>query len=322
MKKEDSLSLTRQVVISLRMLRTAWRIRAGAMGMFFVGVLLEISGFVVSLYATSRLGALLAAFITSGETAGIWFWLWVDIASGAIIAFGFFLMSYTRQLLYFAYVRWSINTFLQTLCRLDLPDYYDEDVRNQINKISSGYIWQLPNLSDANLDLLYGILRFISITVIVSQITWWLVPVIALFLIPSLLAERRLALLKWFVWDAKGDQQHVFWGLNWILRQAKGQMELRSSQATQYVLNMIDHMNKDFYNEQEKRYRHASRFVISTKILESGGMAVGLIVVLRQFLARTISLDRYFFLSGGLLRIGGALNNIGSLGIAGGCHKI
>ncbi len=310
MKEVNSLSLKRQVVISLRMLRIAWQIRAGAMGGFFVGVLLEIGGFVASLYATSRLGALLAAFITSGQTAGIWLWLWLDVAAGAVAAFGFFLMSYTRQLLYFAYVRWSINTFLETLCRLDLPDYYVEDIRNQINKLSSGYIWQLPNLSDANLDLLYGILRFVSITIIVSQITWWLVPVIALFLIPTLLAERRLALLQWFVWDAKGDQRHVFWGLDWILRQAKGQMELRSSQATQYVLNKVDHMNEDFYSEQEKKYRHASRYVMSTKILEAVGTAVGLIVVLRQFLARTISLDRYFFLSGGLLRIGGALNNI------------
>jgi ATP-binding cassette, subfamily B, bacterial len=310
MKEEESLSLKRQVVISLRMLRTAWQIRAVAMGLFFVGVLLEIGGFVASLYATSQLGALLAAFLTSGETAGIWLWLWLDIASGAVMAFGFFLMSYTKQLLYFAFVRWSTNTFLQTLCRLDLPDYYVEDIRNQMNKLGSGYIWQLPNLSEANLDLMYGILRFLSITVIVSQITWWLVPVIALFLIPTLLAERRLALLQWFVWDAKGDQRHIFWGLNWILRQAKGQMELRSSQATQYVLNKIDHMNEDFYSEQEKRYQHASRYVMSTKILEAGGTAVGLIVVLRQFLARTISLDRYFFLSGGLLRIGGALNNI------------
>ncbi len=193
---------------------------------------------------------------------------------------------------------------------MDLANFYDAEMRNQLNRVAGSYIWQMPNLTEICLDLLYGLLRFLAITAVVAQITWWIVPLIALFLIPTLIGESRLAKMQWFVWDSKGDFRHIFWGLEYTVRQAKGQMELRSSQAARFVLNKIDRMNFEFYHEQENKFRHASRLLIPTKILEVAGTAIGSIVVLRQFLLHSISLERYFFLSGALLRIGGALNSI------------
>lgn len=308
--RTGNMTFRRYIALSTRMLSIAWHVRSGALIGFFAGALLEISGMVISIYATAKLGALLAVFVSTGQSAGIWLWLWIDITAAVLTAIGFFAMSYARRLLYFAFVRWTTNTFLATLCTIDLPDYYDDRTRNQINKVSGAYTWTLPQLSETILDLLYGILRFIAITVLVSQITWWLVPLIAIFLIPTLLAENRLAKVQWFVWDDKGDQRHVFWGLDWILRQAKGQMELRGTQASGYVLRKVDGLNQTFYRSQEKKYRQASQLLLPTRVIEVAGTAIGSIALLRQFLSRAISLERYFFLSGALLRIGGALNNI------------
>lgn len=265
---------------------------------------------ILAIYASAKLAALLARFITTGDTSYIWFWLWVDIVALAISGLGFLTMSYFKRMLYFAFVRWSINNFLRALSYLDIQNYYETKIRNQINKIGGAYIWQMPNLSDACLDLIYGILRFLAITAVVSQITWWLVPLIAVFLIPTLLGESRLAKMQWFVWDSKGDFRHIFWGLENIIKQAKGQMELRSLQARNFALNKIDSMNAEFYNEQEKKYKQASRLLVPTKLLEVIGTAVGSVVVLKQLLSHGISLERYFFLSGALFRIGGALNTI------------
>lgn len=310
MEQTDNIPFKRHVQLTLHMLRIAWQIRWNAVVIYLLGAGLEISGSLVTIYATARLGALLATFVSTGRSGGVWWWLWVDIAASVAIGFGFLAMGHARRLLYFAFTQWSTTTMLSTLCRIDLSDYYDETMRNQINKVSGGYSWQLSNLSGTILELLYGILRFIAITLVVAQITWWLVPLIALFLIPTLIAEGRMAKLQWFVWDAKGDQRHIFWGLDWILRQAKGQMELRSSQASGYVLHKINSMNDEFYGEQERKYRRANRLLVPTKILEVAGTAVGSVALLRQLLARTISLDRYFFLSGALLRSSGALNAI------------
>lgn len=307
---QQKLTMKRNIHLSFRMLRISWKARPSAICIYFSGALLEISGFVVTIYATAQLGARLAEFATGGAARDIWFWLIIDTVSAIMMGLGYFLMNYGKRMLYFAFVRWSANAYLGALCRLDMADFYDKTVRNTLNKVSAGYTWQMSNLSDANLDLIYGLMRFTAITILVSQITWWIVPLIALFLIPTLVAEGRMAKLLWFVWDAKGDERHIFWGLDYILKQAKGQMEIRSTQAADFLLGKVNNLNRDFYSEQETKYKHASRVIVPTKIIEVVGTALGSVVLIRQFLARSISLERYFFLSGALLRIGGALNNI------------
>lgn len=295
---------------SIRMLRIAWDQRPLAIVGYFVGSLLEITSMIGTIYATSQIGALLAHYITGGDTSTIWFWLSVDIAAAIGTALGFWLMNMCRQLLYFRLTKWSIEIFLGALSSLDISDFYDEETRNRINKAQNGYMWQMPGFAEIVLDLVYALLRFTATAFIVSQITWWLIPLLAVFLIPTLLAEKNMAQVQWFVWDEKGDNRHIFWGLEWIIRQAKEQMELRSSQARAYVLGKIAFMNADFYATQEKQFRRVNRFMVPSKILEASGTAIGSIVLLRQFIGGLISLDRYFFLSGALLRIGGSLNNV------------
>jgi ATP-binding cassette, subfamily B, bacterial len=305
-----TISLSRRAAICLHVLGIAWRSRPLAVVGFFGGAVTEIAAALASIYATARLGGLLARFVSNGQTEGIWFWLWADIVAAVFIGLGFLAMNYFKRMVHFTLVRWTINTFLGALSRIDLGDFYDTHTRNQLNKLTGAYIWQMPNLAEMSLDLLYSLLRFAAITIVVSQIAWWLVPLIAVFLIPTLIGESRLAKMQWFVWDSKGDFRHVFWGLQHIILNAKGQMELRSTQATRFVLDKVDRMNAVFYREQEAKYKNASRLLIVTRVLEVGGVGVGLVVLLKQFLAHSISLERYFFLSGALLRIGGALNNI------------
>lgn len=304
------LGLAQNLQLSLRMHRTSLEIRPVGVLFYLSGSLLEIASFLAAIFATARLGSKLAEFASSGQVNGIWLWLFIDAIATAFMGLGFLLMSYGKRLVYFAFVRWSTDAYMKTLCSIDLGDFYDKEMRNIINKVSSGYTWQMANLSGMNLDLLYGILRFLAITVLVAQITWWIVPLIAIFLLPTLIAESRMAKMLWFVWDAKGDERHIFWGIDWIIRNAKGQLEARATQSTNFLLTKIKSLNGKFYKEQESQYRHASRLLVPTKVVEVIGTATGSVVLLRQFLSHAISLERYFFLSGALLRIGGALNAI------------
>ncbi len=307
---DEELGILKRISIILKVLKQGWLLRPGAFLGFFLGASLEISSSITLLYAGAKLSALLARFATTGGTNGIWFWFWITIVSGLVLNVGFFLMSYFKRILYFSFVRWSINGFLNTLTRIDLPQFYDDETRNLINKVGSSYSWQLPNMSDANLDLVYGILRFIAITAVVSQIAWWIIPLIGLFLLPTLYSDSKVAKLQWFVWDQKGDERHVFWGLEYILRTAKSQMELRSLQASTYILKKINSMNSTFYSEQEHRYKKARKLILGSQLLETVGPAIAGIVVLKQFLSGLISLEKYFFLTGALIRIGGALNSV------------
>lgn len=158
MNKPDDADLTikRRVAIFNRMHATMWHVRPAAVAGYFSGAFLKIAGMLVYIYATAKLGSLLAAFVNSGNTNYIWLWLWVGIAAVVFIALGFLVMSFCKRVLYFSFVRWTVNSFLVTLCQLDLANFYDAKVRNRLNKVGGGYIWQLPNLSDICLDLIYG----------------------------------------------------------------------------------------------------------------------------------------------------------------------
>lgn len=295
---------------SLNMFKIAIELRPTFVAVYFLGAIVEIGATILTIYASAQIASILANFITTGAAENIWYWVAVDIAAGAGIGLGFVLMNYAGNILYFEFAKWSTNRFQTTLCNIDLPLFYDESARNKINKVQQGYTWQMAELSMITMTLAYSFLRFIALTLVVSQIVWWIVPLIAIFLLPSVVAEAKKAQAQWFVWDSKGDERHVFWGLDWILRQPKGQMELRTSQAKDAVIEKIDKMLEIFYAEQENKIKQAQPQLFATKILETLGAAIGSIYLLRQVLSKAISLDRYFFLSGALLRIGGALNGL------------
>lgn len=306
----SDVGIQKRLQTSLRILRQSWTLRKSAVLLFIFGAFLEIGGSIGLIYAGAKLSSLLAQFVINGSANNIWRWFWLTIALGVVTGLGFLAMAYAKRILYYSFARWATNNFLGTLTKIRLSEFYNDETRNQINKVGNAYTWQIANLSDSNLELLYGLARFTAITTVVAQIAWWIVPIIAIFLLPTLYTEARVTKLQWFVWDQKGDERHVFWGLEYLLRRAKGQMELRSLQASNFVLQRIDTMNKEFYTEQERRYRKIRPMLVFNQILENVGPAIAGIVVLKQLLARTISLERYFFLTGALTRIGGALNAI------------
>lgn len=144
----------------------------------------------------------------------------------------------------------------------------------------------------------------------VVNVTWWLIPVIAVFLVPGILVEARMARVQWDIWATKGDERHVFGGLETILQDVKGQMELRSTQAQEHVQRRMSMLNAHFYGEQEHRFRRINPHVLTARLLETAGAAAGSVVLLHQFLGGQISLERYFFLSAAVARMGGALAGV------------
>lgn len=296
---------------ALRIFAASWQSRPFAVLGYFAGVILEVGGFILGLYANAQLLTLLAQYITGGDTSGIWFWLVIDIVSVIAISLGFWAMSWAKRLLYYRMAAWATTQFQLALSSLDIQDFYDEKTRNQINKVNGGgYTWQIPNVGDGVLEIAYAVIRFVATATIVAQIAWWLIPVIAIFLLPTAFLNGRLARLQWFVWDAKGDERHVFWGLDVLIRHVKSQMELRSSQTQKYVLNYVADINKKFYAKQESESSRPTKLLVPAAVVEVGGTVIGSVTALLQFLAGIIQLNQYLFLSGALLRIGGAINNV------------
>jgi ATP-binding cassette subfamily B protein len=296
--------------IAWQMLKISWHVRPVSVVVNIFGGILETAASILTIYASAKLAAILAQFVATGNAEGAWFWLWVDIGAAALTGLGFWIMRYTQRLLFYAINNWVVETFFRTLTTMDIASHYDSETRNMINKAQSGYTFQLPNLTYAILDLIYGIIKFVAIAVVVAQIGWWLVLIIAAFLVPTLLADAKIAKLSWVVWNEKGDDKHIFGGISGLFTRAQAQMEMRSMQSRSYLRKRASKINEKFHARQEAKYKSAGFISISAKFLEVGGIAIGSVYLLKQLLGGAISLEKYFFLSGALLRVGGALNNI------------
>lgn len=304
------LDSKRYLNVCWKMLKIAFKVRPFAVSANILGGLLETAASILTIYASAKLISLLAQFITTGNSEGIWFWLWMDILAASLAGFGFWIMTYSKRLVYYAVTNWATDTYFTALTRIDIAAYYDSETRNQINKAQEGYIYQISNLTYEILELIYGIIRFTAIALIVAQIGWWLILVIGLFLIPTLLSDAKIAKMSWNVWGEKGDDKHIFGGISHLLSQPKSQMEVRSMQSKQYVVNRISSINRKFHARQEIKFKKATSYSVTSKLLEVIGVAIGSIFLLKQILGGAISLERYIFLSGALLRVGGALNAI------------
>lgn len=308
-------TLSSYVHICWKTLKIACYERPKAVALYALGAVLEVSAFIVGIYATAQLGALIARYKPGTDSSDIWFWLIVDIVTVLVIGIAFWIMRTAERLVYYRFATWSSVAYQDILSRLDISQFYDTETRNMLNKVESSYSWKPSNLAVAILELLYAVLRFSVTAFVVAQIHWWLLPVVAVFLIPSLLLESRFAQLQWSVWQTKGDAHHTFWGLSWLIRQPTSQMEIRSSQSGPYIAQRIRAIQSEFYGEQERTFSKLNRIMFPNKILENTGTVIGSILLLKQFLSGTLALDRYFFLSGALLRISGSIGSIfGTLG--------
>lgn len=308
--KPDFAALREYLGICTHVFMITVRQRPKAVAAYISGAVLEVASFIGGIYATAQLGALIARYRTGGDTHDIWVWLALDMLSLTLIGIAFWIMRTADRLIYYQLAQWASNAYQDILTSIDIGDYYDTDIRDRLNKIEGGYTWKISSLAMHIMNLFYALLRFVVTALVVAQINWWLMPLIAIFLIPSLLLEARFAKLQWGVWQEKGDNNHIFWGLSWLLRQPASQMEIRSMQSGKYITQRIRGIQHEFYQEQERNFTKLNRIMFPNKMLENAGSLIGSVMLLRQFLGGFISLDRYFFLSGALLRISGSIGNM------------
>src|SRR5690606_22044568 len=93
-----SLSIKRRVGLSLQMFSISWQLRPRVFLLYMLGAMLEILASLMTIYASARIAALLAQFISTGSAGNIWQWLWIDIGAAAAIALGFAIMAYAQRL--------------------------------------------------------------------------------------------------------------------------------------------------------------------------------------------------------------------------------
>ncbi|MHB1864782.1 MAG: ABC transporter ATP-binding protein [Candidatus Saccharimonadales bacterium] len=302
---------TSMIVIG-KTLKLAWQLVKLEVCLYSLGAVSEIAGTIVSTYAGAKLIGLLFSALTNQHLRGsVWGWLAITIAGQLAVNIGFWLMNYSRRIIYIVASKWSSMSFMRQLCNIDIQAFHDTDTRNLINKLDSGHGWQISQVTSNSLDFTYSCFRALAIIVVVATVAWWIAPFLVIFLIPSLIAESKTAKAGWFVWDEKGDERHVFWGISWLMARASKQLEIRALQAKDVLLGTIDDMLDKFQHKQRSILNSANRIIGPSKVFEIVGIALTEIwLIFRVLYKHNLGITSYIFYSGIIARINGALNTI------------
>ena len=275
--KDVDTSLTYRAAFKViwQTLQLSWRLEKSKVLVYSIVAILEITGTLVSTYAGARLISLLFTAISNPQQRGtVWGWLVVTIIGQLAINVGFWLMNYSRRILYILASKWSSLTFMRQLSTIDIQTFHDTESRNTINKLDNGHGWQISQATSNTLELLYGCVRVLAIIIVVATIAWWIAPFLVIFLIPSLIAESKTAKAGWFVWDEKGDERHVFWGIAYLMARARSQLEIRALQAKETLLDVVDGMLTKFQVKQKAILKNANRIIGPAKVFEIVGIAL------------------------------------------------
>jgi len=280
--------------------------------LYLTASIIRIAVNLFAYYATAKMSVLLITILSTeldvkGELR-TWFILW---SLAGLVGYGLFTFAEMMQkFVYYRLVRWVTNAYFVQLCNIDMADFYDNQIRNEMNRISSGVEWQIPNSATTVLQIVQSVVNTIATIVTVGFVAWWLIPLFVFMMLPGFIYESKLAKISWFMWDQKDDSRHIYWGIQSLLTQAKKQFEIRALTAQPKLMNITDRMNRDFYDLQEKEVHKlnplASVSVLSQFLRESIGQAW----LLTRAVAGTINLEQYFFYVGIVFRLDGAISGL------------
>lgn len=295
-----------------RTLKLSWQLEPFQILIYATGAISEITGTLVSTYAGARLISILFTAVNNPiQRSSVWFWLALSIAGTLAISVGFWLMNYSKRIIYTLAGNWSSINFMRQLSSIDIHAFYDTESRNNINKLKNGYSWQISQVSNLSLDMVYGFFRLLAIMAVVASIAWWVAPFLLLFLIPNIVAETKKSKANWFVWDEKGDERHIFWGITGIMSAPRSQLEIRAMQAKNILISTIDKMLVSFQQRQREILRNANWTVGISSVLEVVGVGITQIwLIVRVLYRHNLSISSYIFYASVITRINGALNTV------------
>jgi ABC-type multidrug transport system fused ATPase/permease subunit len=135
------------------------------------------------------------------DSSEVWRWLGLLAVNNFMSFISYRVMEISTQFTYYNFAQKYTQQYIEQLCRIDLPDYYNKEVRAEVDRLHNGYNWQLPNATNSVLRLVHGTLNTIATIVTVGFVAWWVAPIFALLLIPVFIYEAKAASVNWFVWD-------------------------------------------------------------------------------------------------------------------------
>ncbi len=192
---------------------------------------------------------------------------------------------------------------------LDLSIIESSPYQAIINKIQDGWGWKPINFLLESVWLIRNLLQILIAIYIISQVSFWYIPIIALSLLPSLINSLKLEKEVWGIWDAKSEVKTKYYRTQDYLKDSKYLYEIKIFGLQAKLLETMRELYARFANDQFAKSRSSFYISLATKVFEVMVFIIAEYNLVQQAIAGNITLAGYLFASSSLYTLSASIND-------------
>jgi ATP-binding cassette subfamily B protein len=278
-----------------------WRIDRASMFRYSIGIVLQVASSLLAAYFGARvINALIGYIGTEGaSTAPVFTNLGLSAGLALTEQLAWRYLSYAQNRSYLIWHTQISPELTGKVAGLDIQRFEDSEFNKLINKVSQDYNWKPADFMSQCYNILHGMIRMVSTSIVLISFAPWLVLLLLLGVIPSLLVEQKQSKIKWDIWHVKGDASRRYHKINWMMQNKQDISDIRLFGLRGYLSDYCRRMLTDFNDEQQGALRRFIRPAMLARLFE-GGLVTGVQVwlVLRVLAKNGFSIGQYTFYSG------------------------
>lgn len=285
-----------------------WSLTPGAIAVHVVLMVLQVASSLASIYLFGQLIGELGRVLGSGSAGRVYYWLILNGIALLLEKFSWKWLEVNRRKMWTGWHTKLITDFNRAVARQDMSTHHDVSFTKLLGKLLREYQYTPANFADSILNSLHGVLRLGANLFAVLSFAPWLVPIMALSLVPAILVEVHISRLHWGLWNDKGDSQHLAFRTTYYLLDKKKLNETKVFGTQSYLLDLLERLYGGFFKKQYKNYKSVERKTLASLAVESATIIGAQAWLLSRAIAGNITLANFTFYSGVITQFNSSLS--------------
>lgn len=260
-------------------------------------VLLLVSG---SLLSFARLGvlALLINRLISDPTldATIWMLVALVVITQSLPTFIYTLQGHFNKILYLKLEAFIEMEATRIYSKLDVAQLEDPEIKNLMNRALQEGQWRVKNFAERYIYLANELVSTVVAAGLLTQVSWWALPVLVLATLPELIVSNRYSSHIWSISSDQSERRRFFWNLNSHFSTLPYLIELKLSQNLLAFQKRMSRLFDGFLKEQIANERTKLKETTLAELLSQFGIGLVVVVLILRAVSGDVQVGTLAFL--------------------------
>lgn len=165
---------------------------------------------------------------------------------------------YFNKKLYFTITRYFSFKFIEKTASLDISLFENQETSNIIQKASEAGEWRPREITNRfiwNIENIVSIIVSVGIVLSFSPLAFLVVVISTL---PSLIANAKLGVGSWGIWNANATDRKRYWWTMDYLQKVDSLKEIRIFRTKNYLIDLVKGIYNGFFEKERKNEERRS----------------------------------------------------------------